>query len=167
MSRIDQFTLDLGDGAPRLVSYDSKSAKPLDADGNPPPRRRKAEGVLKMPPSTFRTTVRPAKAVRDAAIEQVLENERRAWRELHDKELTAFLIEKGATAFLAEDFRRWFIARGHEAPHHPNVWGAVWMAAARQGHMAKTGRYLAPQDVHSHARLCTEWTKPTHDVREL
>lgn len=99
-------------------------------------------------------------AVRDSAIERVMEHEKKAWRELHDKELAAFLIERGSDPFLPEDFRRWFIERGNERPHHPNVWGAMWMQAARQGLVVKTGQYRHMQDLRSHARITTEWVRP-------
>lgn len=101
-----------------------------------------------------------AQAARDAGIGLAVDNERKAWRELHDKELAVFLIQQGGKAFLPEDFRRWFLARGNRHPHHPNVWGAMWMSAARQGLVAKTGRYRHMQDVRSHARITTEWAKP-------
>ena len=102
------------------MSYDSKTAKPY-VNGEPPkpaPRRKKT-----------------ANAARDEAIDLVTQNERKAWRELHDKELSRFLVERERATFLAEDFRNWFMAQGNEAPHHPNVWGAMWMArrAARPG----------------------------------
>jgi len=145
MSRVKQYALDLGEG-PRIVALDSKTSRPLDANGKPMPMRFKAL---------------TATALRNEAIQRVIENEKKAWHELHDNELTVFLAERGTVPFIAEDFRHWFMARGNAAPHHPNVWGAVWMAAARHDMVAKTGHYRSPKDVHSHARLTTEWRGAT------
>jgi hypothetical protein len=105
-------------------------------------------------------SMQAARSARNAAINLVAANERKAWRELHDRELAVFLSRMGSTAFLPEDFRRWFLARGNKHPHHPNVWGAMWMSAARQGLVAKTGRYRHMQDLRSHARITAEWAKP-------
>lgn len=101
-----------------------------------------------------------ALVARDDAIDLVVDNERKAWRELHDRELAVFLIQQGNAAFLPEDFRRWFLARGNPHPHHHNVWGAMWMSAARQGLVKKTGCYRHMQEIRSHARITTEWVKP-------
>jgi hypothetical protein len=143
MSRIEQYALDLGEG-PRIVALDSKTGRPLDADGKPMPMRSR--------PLT-------ATQLRNVAIQRVMDNERHAWHELHDKELIAFLHEKGTKPFIAEDFRRWFMARGNAAPHHPNVWGATWMSASRQDLIMKTGRWRSPQDAPSHARPTSEWMR--------
>ena len=154
MSRIDQLTLPLADGIPPWISYDSKTARPY-VNGKPPrvkPRKRPLGQT--------------ARTMRDGAISQVTENEKLAWRELHDRELVAFLIEQDGAPFIAENFRQWFTERGNEPPHHPNVWGAMWMAATRGSKLVRTGRMLPPQDTHSHARLTTEWVK-SHDVQEL
>jgi hypothetical protein len=141
MSRVEQYALDLGEG-PRVVALDSKTGRPLDANGKPMP---------------WKTKPLTATALRNEAIQRVIDNEKKAWHELHDTQLVAFLAEKGKTPFIAEEFRHWFIERGNAGPHHPNVWGAVWMAAARQDLIIKTGRYRSPHDVNSHARLTTEW----------
>jgi hypothetical protein len=162
MSRIDQYTLDLGDNAPRMVAYDSKTAKPYIDGERPKPKRRRAS--LVQAPRVHSASA--SNAARDTGISQALQNEREAWRALHDKELALFLIEKGAATFLSEDFRRWFVARGNVGPHHHNVWGAMWMAAARQGLVIKSGEYRHMRDVRSHARLTTEWMKP-HGVPQL
>jgi hypothetical protein len=142
MARIDQFTLDLGDGAPRVTSFDSETYKARRKQPLRPP------DWLKPPRGS---------TARDAAIAQVSENEKREWRQLHDQELSRFLGEKGGAAFITEDFRQWFMKRGNPAPHHPNVWGAMWMHATQQGLVLKTGRQRHMQDLRSHARLTTEW----------
>lgn len=98
-------------------------------------------------------------ARRDRAIERVTLSERREWQQLHDRELTRFLIERGGRAFLPEDFRHWFAQRGHPAPHHPNVWGGLWMHAAREQLVVKTGKYRQMQARRSHARVTAEWRK--------
>jgi hypothetical protein len=106
-----------------------------------------------------RPAARTSRAERDRAVERVTLKERKEWRELHDRELMLFLVRRGSVPFLAEDFRAFFARRGHPNPHHPNVWGAMWFAAARDGVVVKTGKYLPMQDRRSHARVTAEWRK--------
>ena len=49
--------------------------------------------------------------------------------------------------------------RGNPAPHHPNVWGGLWMLAAREERVVKTGRYRQMADRRSHARVTAEWRR--------
>lgn len=97
-----------------------------------------------------------SKAARDSALMVVTEHEKVTWRALHDAELVRFLGQVDGP-FLPEDFRAWFLARGHEGPHHPNVWGAMWMHAIKADWVERTGvlRHMACRT--SHARLTPEW----------
>lgn len=153
MGTIAQLTLDLGDGAPRSVAIDTKTARLVD--DLVATQQRKAERQQRMASRAVKTS---ATVERDKAINLVLDNEKQAWRELHDKELAAFMVERDKP-FCAEDFRLWFLARGNEPPHHHNVWGACWMGAMRKGLIAKTGEHLNAHTVASHARLVVQWTK--------
>lgn len=118
----------------------------LPAPPKPPKKRR---------PHPSRVTA--SRVLRDRAIEQVTDNERKEWVELHDKELMWFLIEWKGRGFITETFRVWFLGRGNRKPHHPNVWGALWMRAAKAGRVEKTGKYLPMQERKSHARMSPEW----------
>ena len=145
MSRIEQYALDLGDGTPPTIALDSRTGRPLGLNGKPMPVKPKPHNGAEM---------------RNKAIQQAIENEKEAWRELHNKELAIFLAVRTAATFIAEDFRVWFMARGNEAPHHHNVWGAMWMAASRRGLVVKTGHSRQMREVRSHARDTTEWVGP-------
>lgn len=88
---------------------------------------------------------------RDDAIESVAEAEKELWRKKHDEELLRFVKENDE--FIAEDFRHWFcLTRGHEQPHKPQVWGAMWMTAVRRMWIEKTGKYAPMQQRSSHGR---------------
>lgn len=96
---------------------------------------------------------------RDASLALVIEHERQAWRTLHDTELLRFLVLRAGHHFITEDFRRWFLERGNEPPHHPNVWGAMWRRCAAAGWIVKTGTTRTLIGRVSHARLTQEWRK--------
>ena len=99
------------------------------------------------------------KPARNAACNVVTDNEKLAWHALHDRELAVFLDQQGGQPFLPEDFRRWFLERGNEGPHHPNVWGAMWLQRANAGWVEKTGGFRQMACRTSHARLTSEWRK--------
>lgn len=98
------------------------------------------------------------KAGRDAGISQAVERERLEWRMLHDRELHTWLLQKrvAAETFLPEDFRKHLLELV-KPPHHPNVWGAMWMAAVKRGWVKRTGQYRQMKDPSSHARVTAEW----------
>lgn len=96
---------------------------------------------------------------RDAGMALAIAHERAAWRSLHDTELLRFLVLQGGQPFTPEAFRRWFLERGNEEPHHPNVWGALWLRCARMGWIVKTGTYRNTTLRTSHARITPEWRK--------
>ena len=98
-------------------------------------------------------------AARDAGCLAVTEHEKVLWRALHDYELRLFLTKRGNKPFLAEDFRRQFLARGNPHPHHPNVWGAMWLHCVNEGWVEKTGRFRPMVCHSSHGRLTAEWRK--------
>lgn len=100
-----------------------------------------------------------SKSERDAALVVVTEHEKQEWRVLHDRELARWLDQQGAMPFLPEDFRRWFLARGHDDPHHANVWGAMWLQCVKAGWIERTGAFRQMACRSSHARLTPEWRK--------
>lgn len=60
--------------------------------------------------------------------------------------------------FTGEDLRVWLTGLGC-VPHHHNAWGALILAALREGIIRPNGRRRAMQTARSHARTTTvyEW----------
>jgi hypothetical protein len=105
--------------------------------------------------------------LRDRGMDRVTTNERLLWRARYFEELQAFLDEQGdAGVFLPEDFQRWFLARGNnKRPHHPNIWGAMWMTVVRRQLVEKTGVYRQMSTAASHGRATAEYRRTRAEHR--
>jgi hypothetical protein len=60
--------------------------------------------------------------------------------------------------FTGEEFRAWWVARqAGELPRHHNAWGALFLRAAREGLIFKTGRYVNARSPRTHAHPVSVW----------
>lgn len=89
-----------------------------------------------------------AKDLRDAALEQVIENAGLSWQQQAIACIrSCWLGREGIT----EDFRHTCERQGLH-PHHPNAWGALTRTMKRQNLLQETGQWRSPKDHKSHAR---------------
>jgi len=99
--------------------------------------------------------VATAKHLKAEGQDSVLAHESAEWRQ----EALALLFEftRTATEFHADDFKAYCDRNGLREPHHRNVWGSLYSAAARKRWIEKTGRYAASQTPESHAHHYVIW----------
>lgn len=80
------------------------------------------------------------KAERKAARRQKRPERYRSgeWAQQCSKDLDLWLTMNHSNEFTCEDFKTWCLRKlGRKAPHHGSVWGAMWMAAFKQGKIEK------------------------------
>lgn len=89
-----------------------------------------------------------AQDLRDAALEQVIDNAGIDWQQQAIACIRAcWLGREGIT----EDFRHTCEHQGLR-PHHPNAWGALTRTMKRHNMLQETGEWRSPKDHKSHAR---------------
>jgi len=86
-----------------------------------------------------------ARVARDTGIARVTKDDFRG--RVYDYVLS---LQRG-TEMTGEDIRRACEARGIFA-HHSNAWGGTINGLIRGGYLTKTGRWVQPKDIRSHAR---------------
>lgn len=57
-----------------------------------------------------------------------------------------------------ESFRKWAIGEGKlDDPHHPNVWGALSLAARKEGFIRETGELVPAKSPRTHRHFVRKW----------
>jgi hypothetical protein len=88
-------------------------------------------------------------SLKAAGCAQVLEAEKLSWLRIAHAALRAFAASEYPREFTIEQLRDSF-AKGHlNAPHHPNVWGALTREAIRLGVIRQTG-YTKAKSAKTH-----------------
>lgn len=141
MSRIDQYTLDLGDNAPRIVAYDSKTARPLDIDGKPIAAKR-APSKVRYAPIDHTTRARAARKLGDEGAERA--------RGKADRECPGFSVrvlafianfarmQMHGSTFLGEDLVNMMKANDI-VPPDDRAFGSLFAKAIRDGFITPVG----------------------------
>jgi hypothetical protein len=91
-----------------------------------------------------------AKTARDQAIAHVIAN----GPDWHSRALQAVAALPRGWRGIGEDIRKHVMSRGVSAPHHPNCWGALIMAAHRAGYLKRAEGWQNAKAKKSHACSC-------------
>lgn len=91
-------------------------------------------------------------------------NEKQRWRD----EAMSLLEQFAGTRpeFNADEFRTFAKERGLGIPHHVNVWGSLFTAAARKKWIANSGRYSTSSTPASHAHHLIIWDSKIYVSRQ-
>jgi len=90
-----------------------------------------------------------ARQARDEGMRRVIGNAPPRWPQAAYAYIRAL---PAGSVVTGEIIRRRCLEAGI-VPHHPNAWGAIINASIKRGILVKTGRYVQPIDVKSHARM--------------
>ena len=108
-------------------------------------------------PDLFAAKPVSGRALRDRGMAQALAAERREWCE----QAGAFMLLYAHTGpFVVEEVRAAWLASGRQAPHHPNVWGALATSLSREKRIVPTGRMRLAVSAKTHMHRVLEWRLP-------
>lgn len=93
--------------------------------------------------------------LKESGQDLVMNNEREAWKAKAMEKIE--WLCKNRTTITADDVRSAITAAWIGKPHHPNVFGALMKAAARNGWIIKTGHYEKSNMASRHSGMLAIW----------